>query len=63
MSSYGQRCHDLPLILSIKGAVGASFRDQLKAFRDDVSSALAAATKTPKRPANYDAFAQYIFQP
>tara|TARA_Y100000401_G_scaffold108748_1_gene104288 strand:- start:1184 stop:2302 length:1119 start_codon:yes stop_codon:yes gene_type:complete len=63
MSGYGQRCHDLPLILSIKGAVGASFRDQLKAFRDDVSSALAAATKTPKRPANYDAFAQYIFQP
>lgn len=63
MSSYGQRCHDLPLILSIKGAVGASFHDQLKAFRDDVGSALAAATKTPKRPANYDAFAQYIFQP
>ena len=63
MSGYGQRCHELPLILSIKGAVGASFRDQLKAFRDDVGSALAAATKTPKRPANYDAYAQYIFQP
>lgn len=63
MSGYGQRCHDLPLILSIKGAVGASFRDQLKEFRDDMASALAAATKTPKRPANYDAFAQYIFQP
>ena len=63
MTGYGQRCHDLPLILSIKGAVGASFRDQLKEFRDDVASALAAATKTPKRPANYDAYAQYIFQP
>jgi hypothetical protein len=63
MSGYGQRCHDLPLILSIKGSVGASFRDQLKAFRDDMASALAAATKTPKRSANYDAYAQYIFQP
>lgn len=63
MSGYGQRCHDLPLILSIKGSVGASFRDQLKAFRDDMASSLAAATKTPKRSANYDAYAQYIFQP
>ena len=63
LSSSGQRCHDLPLLLSIKGATGGTFSAQLKEFRDNMAKTIAVATSTPKRPQNYDAYAQFVFQP
>lgn len=63
MTKDNQRAHALPLILSIKGATGATFSEQLRDFRDKMSTCLSVATGTPKRLGNYDAFAEFVFTP
>jgi len=63
MTSEGFRAHTNPLILSIKGVTNATFRENLRKFRDDMASCTAIAHGEAKKPGNFDAFGQYIFTP